>query len=156
MALADSRPADSALRADPKSVKVRISEGTGMDIDWKDGHKSAYTFAFLRDACPCALCNEEREKSGREPGEAPKLVPGALPMFKATAKPTTVEPGNTPSVSSGMMGTTRGFIRGRFCGRIAPARSARREGSQLDRRQRVSQAPCCSRWHAERSKASLR
>jgi DUF971 family protein len=92
MALADSRPADSALRADPKSVKVRITEGTGMDIEWKDGHKSAYTFAFLRDACPCALCNEEREKSGREPGETPKLAPGALPMFKPTARPTAVEP----------------------------------------------------------------
>ena len=47
--------------ADPKSVKVNVTTGTGMEIEWKDGHKSAYSFPFLRDACPCALCNEERE-----------------------------------------------------------------------------------------------
>jgi DUF971 family protein len=72
---------------DPKSVKVNLTTGTGMDIEWKDGHYSQYTFPFLRDACPCALCDDERGKSGRKPGERPKLAPGALPMFKEAAKP---------------------------------------------------------------------
>ena len=72
-----------AVSADPKSVKVNVTTGTGMDIEWKDGHKSHYGFPFLRDACPCALCDEERSKSHRQPG--------ALPMFKAAAKPTNVE-----------------------------------------------------------------
>jgi len=78
--------------ADPKSVKINITAGTGVDIDWKDGHHSHYTFAFLRDACPCALCDEERGKTGRKPGEPPKAAPGALPMFKPAAKPTSAEP----------------------------------------------------------------
>ena len=50
-----------------------------------------YTFKFLRDACPCALCEDERGKSGRKPGEAEKLAPGALPMFKPAAKALTAE-----------------------------------------------------------------
>ena len=77
---------------DPKSVKVHKSTGTGMDIEWKDGHRSTYTFPYLRNACPCALCNDEREKEGRQPGDPPKPVAGALPLFKAMARPTEVEP----------------------------------------------------------------
>jgi len=80
-----------APSADPKSVKVNLTTGTGMDIEWQDGHPSHYTFAFLRDACPCALCEEERTKSRRSPGEPPKPAPGALPMFKPTAKPLSAE-----------------------------------------------------------------
>jgi DUF971 family protein len=76
---------------DPKSVKVNLTTGTGMEIEWKDGHTSSYSFTFLRDACPCAMCNEEREKSGRHAGAPPKLAPGALPMFKAAAKPISAE-----------------------------------------------------------------
>jgi DUF971 family protein len=68
-------------------VKVNLTTGTGVDIEWKDGHRSHYAFPYLRDACPCALCDEERGKAGREPGEPPKTVPGALPMFKAAARP---------------------------------------------------------------------
>jgi DUF971 family protein len=78
--------------SDPKSVKVNITAGTGVVIEWKDAHVSSYTFPFLRDACPCALCDEERSNSGRKPGDPPKLAPGALPMFKAAARPTSAEP----------------------------------------------------------------
>src|SRR5580658_1542160 len=74
------------LVADPKSVKVNVTTGTGVEIEWKDGHLSSYSFPYLRDACPCALCNEERERDGRQPGA------GALPMYKAAAKPTEVKP----------------------------------------------------------------
>jgi DUF971 family protein len=76
---------------DPKSVKVNLTTGTGMDIEWRDGHVSHYSFVFLRDACPCAMCAEEREKSGRQPGDPAKLTPGALPIFKPTAKPVSAE-----------------------------------------------------------------
>jgi DUF971 family protein len=76
---------------DPKSVNVNLTAGTGMEIEWRDGHWSSYTFPFLRDACPCALCEEERGKGGRRPGDPPKLAPGALPMFKAAAKPLSAE-----------------------------------------------------------------
>ncbi len=77
--------------ADPKSVKVNLTTGTGVDIEWTDGHHTHYSFVFLRDACPCALCNEEREKANRKPGEPPKAKQGELPMFKAAAKPLSAE-----------------------------------------------------------------
>lgn len=80
------------LVADPKSVKVNVTAGTGVEIEWKDGHRSSYSFPFLRDACPCALCNEERERDGRQAGDPIKPVAGALPMFKAAARPTEVKP----------------------------------------------------------------
>ncbi len=80
-----------ALSTDPKSVKVNLSTGTGVDIEWSDGHQSHYPFAYLRDACPCALCDEERGKSARLPGEATKTAPGTLPMFKPSAKPVSAE-----------------------------------------------------------------
>jgi DUF971 family protein len=76
---------------DPKSVKVNLTTGNGMDIEWNDGHVSHYPFVFLRDACPCAMCNEEREKSHRQPGQPPTLAPGTLPMFKPAAKPISAE-----------------------------------------------------------------
>jgi DUF971 family protein len=63
-----------------------------MDIDWKDGHQSHYTFAWLRDACPCATCNEEREGSGRKIGQSPPPKPGALPMYKEPARPLEITP----------------------------------------------------------------
>ena len=70
MPLVDPTP---RLANDPKSVKINLTAGTGMEIEWKDGHRSSYTFKFLRDACPCALCEDERVKAGRKPGEAPTL-----------------------------------------------------------------------------------
>lgn len=83
---------NECMPMDPKSVQVNITTGTGVEIEWKDGHKSSYSFPYLRDACPCALCNEEREKAGREPGDPLKPIAGALPLFKPMAKPTEVEP----------------------------------------------------------------
>ena len=73
--------------SDPKAVNVHLTTGQGMDITWKDGHQSHYSFPYLRDACPCAMCDQERVKSGREPGDPPKQQPGALPMFKPAPKP---------------------------------------------------------------------
>ena len=85
-------PLQTATEAiDPKSVKVNLTTGSGVDIEWKDGHISHYSFVYLRDACPCAMCEDERGKAGRRPGEPPKAVPGALPMFKPTAKPLNAE-----------------------------------------------------------------
>lgn len=79
------------LEKEPKSVKIHKSSGNGMDIEWKDGHESHYSFAFLRDACPCAKCIEERDKDHRRPGAPVKTDPSALPMFKPAVRPTDVE-----------------------------------------------------------------
>jgi DUF971 family protein len=76
----------------PQKVRVDKTGGTGVEIDWRDGHKSAWNFAWLRDACPCATCHDEREKSGRSPG-APKPKPQTLlPMYEAPARPLETTP----------------------------------------------------------------
>jgi DUF971 family protein len=77
---------------EPAKVRVHKTEGTGMEIEWRDGHRSAWTFRWLRDACPCALCHDEREGSGRRPGEPKPQPKQLLPMFQAPPRPNTVEP----------------------------------------------------------------
>jgi DUF971 family protein len=76
----------------PAKVKVGLTEGTGVTITWKDGHRSQWTFAYLRHACPCAICHEEREKTGRAPGEAPAAAVQLLPIYVPPPKPLSAEP----------------------------------------------------------------
>jgi DUF971 family protein len=75
----------------PEKVRVLLTEGKGMEIDWADGHRSAWSFAWLRVACPCAICVEERKADGRKIGQ-PKPRPAAvLPMFTPPAKPASAQ-----------------------------------------------------------------
>ena len=76
----------------PKKVRVKKTEGTGVEIDWKDGHQSSWTFAWLRNACPCATCHEEREKTGRPPGTPKPKEKTLLVMYEAPVKPVDVSP----------------------------------------------------------------
>jgi len=76
----------------PEKVRVLLTEGKGLEIDWTDGHKSSWNFAWLRNACPCATCNEEREGSARKIGQPPKAKPGTLPMYKEPARPLEISP----------------------------------------------------------------
>jgi DUF971 family protein len=74
---------------------VHVSNGAGVDITWADEHVSHYDFAYLRQQCPCAMCNDERQKKaqGQEKDSqlkkenpsvatAPVLGSPLLPMFK--------------------------------------------------------------------------
>ena len=76
----------------PKKVRVMKTEGTGVEIDWKDGHHSAWSFAWLRNACPCATCHEERDKSGRAVGVAKPKAQTLLVMYEAPVRPVEVTP----------------------------------------------------------------
>ena len=78
----------------PASIKVHKTSGSTMEIVWNDGHQSTYTFTYLRNACPCAMCLEERKNSNRQPDEppAPAARLGMLPMFKPQLRPTEVAP----------------------------------------------------------------
>lgn len=49
-------------RRKPAKVKVHVSTGAGVDITWADEHVSHFDFAYLREQCPCAMCNDERQK----------------------------------------------------------------------------------------------
>ena len=70
-------------RKKPISVKIHVSTGTGVDITWADGHSSHYDFAYLRDECPCATCNDERIKKAELQSTAPGFASSpVLPMFK--------------------------------------------------------------------------
>jgi DUF971 family protein len=75
-------PAPLDLRKKPAAVKIHVSTGAGVDITWADGHSSHFDFAFLRDECPCATCNDERtrKESFAPPGGATSAA--VLPMFK--------------------------------------------------------------------------
>jgi DUF971 family protein len=53
------------VRKKPTSLKVHISTGAGVDITWADAHTSHYDFPYLRDSCPCAMCNDEREQKAK-------------------------------------------------------------------------------------------
>lgn len=51
-----------------------------LRITWDDGHQSEYTFRFLRQNCPCAVCRDEWT------GERlldPEEVPGDLRSERA-------------------------------------------------------------------------
>jgi DUF971 family protein len=76
----------------PEKVRVLLSEGKGLEIDWADSHKSSWTFAWLREACPCATCIDQRKQEGRKAGQ-PKPKPAAvLPMYTPPAKPKSAQP----------------------------------------------------------------
>jgi DUF971 family protein len=70
-------------RKKPTGVKVHVSSGAGVDITWSDGHASHYDFAYLREECPCATCNDDRIKIAELQSAAPGFVSSpTLPMFK--------------------------------------------------------------------------
>lgn len=77
-------PIAQDARKKPVSIKVHVSTGEGVEITWSDLHTSRYAFPYLRDNCPCALCNDEREKKSKGTASNSPL----LPMYKprVTAK----------------------------------------------------------------------
>ncbi len=76
-------------RKKPSSVKVHVTSGAGVDIVWSDGHSSHFDFAYLRDLCPCALCNDERSKKDALAGTMGSAA--VLPMFKPKARAQSAE-----------------------------------------------------------------
>ena len=78
-------PIAQDARKKPVSIKVHVSTGEGVEITWSDQHASRYDFPYLRDHCPCALCNDEREKKTKGGASSSTAL---LPMYKprVTAK----------------------------------------------------------------------
>jgi DUF971 family protein len=87
-----AQEAEHRVLAEPARVRVQKTAGTGMEIDWKDGHQSSWNFTWLRDACPCATCHEERGATGRKPGEPQPQPTTLLRMYKAPPRPDSVSP----------------------------------------------------------------
>jgi DUF971 family protein len=74
-----------ALCTDPEHIA--ISKSRGIQIDWKDGHKSDYQLVYLRDHCPCAGCTGAHGTAPR-----PKTAENPFPLFQPRLKMDAVEP----------------------------------------------------------------
>ena len=46
-----------------------------LEIEWDNGHRSRYSFAALRAACPCAECRTGGTRTERAVPEDPLLLP---------------------------------------------------------------------------------
>jgi DUF971 family protein len=82
----ENRPL-ARIAVTPDKVRVLLTEGKGLEIDWRDGHKSVWSFAWLREACPCATCIDQRAQEGRKPGQPKAKAAAVLPMYTPPAKP---------------------------------------------------------------------
>ena len=69
---------------------IAISKSKGIKIDWKDGHRSDFSLALLRDSCPCASCTGAH---GTPPERTQHSAPSTpFQMYKPTLKMVDVEP----------------------------------------------------------------
>jgi DUF971 family protein len=70
----------------PDPEHIAISKSKGIKIDWRDGHHSDYTCAYLRDQCPCATCTGAHGTPPQRPSADP------FQMYKPAPKIINVEP----------------------------------------------------------------
>lgn len=75
-------------RNEPVEVKVLLTSGEGVAIDWRDSHHSRYSFPYLRQKCPCATCRERRNQ-GQDVHEG--KVRSDLPLYHAPVKAVSAE-----------------------------------------------------------------
>jgi DUF971 family protein len=73
-------------RKKPVDVKVHVTDGAGLDITWADAHISHYDFTYLRELCPCAVCDDERRKRD-ESAERSKPNATASPSIDSAPNP---------------------------------------------------------------------
>jgi DUF971 family protein len=69
---------------------IAISKSKGIHIDWKDGHSSEYSLAYLRDECPCAGCTGAHGTPPEKTNYSQQAA-SPFPMFKPTLKMLNVE-----------------------------------------------------------------
>jgi DUF971 family protein len=75
--------------ADPEHIA--ISKSKGIKIDWKDGHRSEYSLAYLRDECPCASCTGAHGTVPQKSNYSATADANPFQMFKPTIKMDAVE-----------------------------------------------------------------
>ena len=67
-------------------MRIKLDGGNGkLQIEWPDGHSSAYFYRDLRDHCPCSSCTG---KENAKPAPAPA---NAIPMFQTALRPERAE-----------------------------------------------------------------
>jgi len=75
-------PAPQDPRKKPVDIKVQVSSGAGVDILWNDQHRSHYDFTYLREFCPCAMCDDERRKKQELTAHSTGSPSAVLPLYK--------------------------------------------------------------------------
>lgn len=65
------------MQVAPKKVKLAGGDDT-LNIQWSDGHLSAYPYRYLRDRCPCASCSEVATPTA--PASSPFPIFGVKPL----------------------------------------------------------------------------
>lgn len=71
---------------------IAISKSKGIQIDWKDGHKSDYGNVYLRDHCPCAGCTGSHGTEPRPKMGEMKSSDSPFQMYQPRMKMVSVEP----------------------------------------------------------------
>ena len=76
-------------------IDIRIDKTRLLYIQWKDGHISRFPLGYLRKRCPCATCNDIRQRFSGEP-PVPKqpsggfmglsVLPDAAPRTEGSAE----------------------------------------------------------------------
>ena len=63
-------------------VDIRLDKKRFLYVEWKDGHKSRLPLGYLRKICPCATCNDLRQRLSE-----PKPQPAAEGFTSLTVLP---------------------------------------------------------------------
>jgi DUF971 family protein len=75
----------------PIPKKVRLAgENNTVSVEWSDGHRSLYPYAYLREKCPCATCTDAHG-TGSRPTARPAVSSSSLPMYEEPVKPVKAE-----------------------------------------------------------------
>ena len=67
-------------------VSIKLSAPGGVFIKWNDDHEATYSYAYLRERCPCATCRDTppvvKTTTDTFPifGKGPIQVTGAAPL----------------------------------------------------------------------------
>ncbi len=81
----------TAARQQTDPEHIAISKSKGIHIDWKDGHHSVYTLAWLRDQCPCAVCTGAHGTAPQKTSFSEPQQSSPFQMYKPAPKMLNVE-----------------------------------------------------------------
>ncbi|MFQ5916002.1 MAG: DUF971 domain-containing protein [Nitrospinota bacterium] len=65
-----------------RPIDIRVDKKRLLYVEWRDGHKSRFPLGYLRKICPCATCNDLRQKLAE-----PKPQPAAKGFTSLTVLP---------------------------------------------------------------------
>ncbi len=67
---------------DARPTKIALVGEDRLEIEWSDGQRREYSFAELRQNCPCATCREKRKAPPEPTSALPVLQPGEAQPLK--------------------------------------------------------------------------